>query len=1128
MPSIFIFMQLNFTSRIFFDPTSPAGGSPTPEDITNAEKLFNILQRTLRISEAEARRRVETAKTQGTLNQELTIYQERLEQVAFQSDYIFNSFRETTAELKNQNILLNVGRSAFKKLSDIASDISFYQRGSNDLTDKQFKKMGEGLKMRESDLKLIRDRYETEGVESKEIEIDGLKRLGATRLLSSAEKKRLEFLEKEKSAYEAAKNALEQALPLLQKELDFSKSIAKTRQDLGGLATAAAGTISKYGGSLSQFLNIDAAKESVEEYNKELIDKALKSDAVLDALHANELKRIELEAELEGLTGDERIAKLKEIEALSKDDLKIKQEALNSVNKFGNKLGSLKVLVKGLGEGLKKSLTDPLVIITTLVDSLLTGSTGIAAFEKSLGISYGQAYKLNTQLNFVGNNVFDAYINGEKLKKSFIDLSQSMGFVADYGNEALVSMTNLTGKLGLSNQEAAQLTTLSRLQSKDTEKVLTNVGKTVSAMNKQGKTTILLKDVMKEVANVSKATAVTLGSNPVKIAAAVVAAKQLGTTLQQIETTADSLLNFETSIDNELKAELLTGKQLNLERARAAALAGDQETLAKELAENVGSLADFSKMNVIQQKALAEAMGMSREELAKTLLQQEAQRIGAEGVRAKYGEQTYEQLKAQDAQEKFANSVEKLKTAFSSIVQIFSPLIDLLASAAELIANITSKWYILYPLVGIVALSYIPKMAAGFGSLLSSVGSLGGSIKKAFSMEGINEWFGKIKEGLTGAKSLTEKVTEVASETTETIAGKVEDKAKETIADKAEGKITDTISGKAEDKAGELIDKVTGGADDVTEKTKGGGVGGFLKGIKMDDVLKGAAAILILSGALFVAAKAFQEFAEVEWESIAKGGVALLGLTGIAFLLGKMKGPILEGAIAIGILGAALIPLGYALKLAAPGIEAFGEAIKSTFEGIGTIITAAANGIATIFGSLQNVDVMKLLAIGPALIGIGIGLASLGTGGIIGAIGGFLSGDPVEKLKDLAASGDGLTKTATALQAIAGALVGVSAALASIDISKLEALDEFSSNQSSNSITSGIANFITAPIKAIGETISGGDKEEIKSGIDLTPMINAINEVKASVDRLYNKNTSINMDGKKVGENLVQSSRKFA
>ena len=46
--------------------------------------------------------------------------------------------------------------------------------------------------------------------------------------------------------------------------------------------------------------------------------------------------------------------------------------------------------------------------------------------------------------------------------------------------------------------------------------------------------------------------------------------------------------------------------------------------------------------------------------------------------------------------------------------------------------------------------------------------------------------------------------------------------------------------------------------------------------------------------------------------------------------------------------------------------------------------------------------------------------------------------------------------------------------------------------------------------------------------IDLTPMIAAINEVRAAVDRLYGKDQSINMDGKKVGTTLVQNSYKAA
>jgi hypothetical protein len=760
-----------------------------------------------------------------------------------------------------------------------------------------------------------------------------------------------------------------------------------------------------------------------------------------------------------------------------------------NVNSFSNKLKLASVGLKTAVGGIKAALTDPVTILTFIGESLLKGSTGIAAFEKSLGVSYEQAYKLNTQLNFVGNNVFDAYINGEKLKKSFIDLSESMGFVADYGNEALVSMTNLTGKLGLSNQEAAQLTTLSRMQSTNTEAVLDNIGRSVTAMNKQGKTTILLKDVMKEVANVSKATAVSLGSNPVKIAEAVVAAKQLGTTLQQIESTADSLLNFESSIENELKAELLTGKELNLERARAAALANDMKTLSEEIGKNEEIIGAFASGNRVAQQATAEALGMSREQLANMVYQQEAMNIGAEGVRAKYGEQAYEALKAQDAQEKFANSVEKLKSAFSSIVQIFSPLIDLLAGAAELVANITSKWYILYPLMGVIALSYIPKMAAGFANMGKSIAGMAKNFTSMFSKDGPASTITSSR-GLT----LTKKATD----------GGV-DKAKE-AADKAAS--AGGKAGAGGPKAGDGIKN--------TLKGISAGISSFSK-VKATDILKLAGSALALV-ALTPAIPALLLLQLVNGKLI-QGALTGLG-KGLAALGNALSKP--QVMLGVGVFTLAMMGLGKALGYVAPAIEAFGNVIKSVFEGIGTIITAAAGGIATIFTSLQDVDVIKLLAIGPALIGIGVGLAALGGGGILGAIGAFLSGDPIEKLQGLAASGDGLTKTATALQAIAGALAGVSVALAAMDISKLEALDEFSSNQASNAIVNGITSFITGPIK------STGNKEEINTGINLTPMIAAINEVTAAVNKLYSKDQSINMDGKKVGTTLVQNSYKAA
>jgi hypothetical protein len=145
--------------------------------------------------------------------------------------------------------------------------------------------------------------------------------------------------------------------------------------------------------------------------------------------------------------------------------------------------------------------------------------------------------------------------------------------------------------------------------------------------------------------------------------------------------------------------------------------------------------------------------------------------------------------------------------------------------------------------------------------------------------------------------------------------------------------------------------------------------------IKAGDLIKGAAALLILAAALWVSAKAFQEFATVKWEDVGKGLVGLVGLAGIAYVLSKASGSMIQGAIAIAILGAALIPFAFAMSLiqglsidsvlaAAAGLVLFGVAAA----GIGLalpFILAGAVGIA---------------ALGAALIVFGTGMNLIGSG----------------------------------------------------------------------------------------------------------------------------------------------------
>ena len=84
----------------------------------------------------------------------------------------------------------------------------------------------------------------------------------------------------------------------------------------------------------------------------------------------------------------------------------------------------------------------------------------------------------------------------------------------------------------------------------------------------------------------------------------------------------NSLLDFESSIEKQLEASLLLGRQINLDRARQLALTGDQAGLMQEILKQVGGEAEFNRMNVIQRKALADSVGVNVEQLSRLVRNQ--------------------------------------------------------------------------------------------------------------------------------------------------------------------------------------------------------------------------------------------------------------------------------------------------------------------------------------------------------------------------------------------------------------------------------------------------------------------------------------------------------------------------
>ena len=205
--------------------------------------------------------------------------------------------------------------------------------------------------------------------------------------------------------------------------------------------------------------------------------------------------------------------------------------------------------------------------------------------------------------------------------KTATALSKQFGANADaiFTKETLQEAAEMVNLMGMGAEEAGKLARFSRISGNDLKASNISVGKQLESFNKTNRTGISLASNFRDIANTSDAIAMSLGGNATKIGLANAEARKLGLSLDQVDKIASSLLNFEDSISAELEAELLTGKQINLEQARLYALNNDIVGLTKEIGTNQDLINSFAGSNRIQQEAIAKSLGLGREEMAKMI-----------------------------------------------------------------------------------------------------------------------------------------------------------------------------------------------------------------------------------------------------------------------------------------------------------------------------------------------------------------------------------------------------------------------------------------------------------------------------------------------------------------------------
>lgn len=357
-------------------------------------------------------------------------------------------------------------------------------------------------------------------------------------------------------------------------------------------------------------------------------------------------------------------------------------------------------------------------ILDVFIQQMMAADQETTQMGRSLNLSKGEAIALKQEFAKAAFNAQDIAINSQRIAKANSELNAQLGTAFVFATDTLGTFSKLTEVVGLSAEAAGSLAFQAERSGTSLREVEENTLAASYNLQQQAGVALDLKGVLEATGKVTGQVRANLGANPEAIAKAVTAAKLFGAEIEDIVASSKALLDFESSIENELEAELLTGKQLNLERARALSLAGDQEGLAKELTAQAGNFSEFSKLNVIQQEKLASAFGMSSDKLSDILFKQETQGMNAKQLRAQGKEELADKLEQLSTQDKINLAQEKLTSIMGDLATVFLPIVEGFGNLVQFIMESKLLLGGLVVVMGVLAaLSIVAAIANIFQSL---------------------------------------------------------------------------------------------------------------------------------------------------------------------------------------------------------------------------------------------------------------------------------------------------------------------------------------------------------------------------------------------------------------------------
>ena len=236
-------------------------------------------------------------------------------------------------------------------------------------------------------------------------------------------------------------------------------------------------------------------------------------------------------------------------------------------------------------------------------------------FRKETGFVVQSYSEIGKRVTAVGFGLRNIGVSTEDIWNAAKGIAMAFGTTAALTDENLEFVATTSKALGMSEDAAAGLLfSLEGITGASGQTAKNLIESTTQLADQKG---VAPKAVLKDIAENAESSAAYFKAGGTNLRDAAVFAKRLGLNLGTVTKIADSMLDFESSINAQMEAEVLLGRSINLDKVRMLALTSDLEDMSREILNVVGSQAEYDEMGVIQKRALAKALGVGVDELGK-------------------------------------------------------------------------------------------------------------------------------------------------------------------------------------------------------------------------------------------------------------------------------------------------------------------------------------------------------------------------------------------------------------------------------------------------------------------------------------------------------------------------------